>query len=1112
MRKRLSIPLFVSLFLLHLSYLATAQDIRFSHINSKNGLSQALVNCIIKDSKGFMWFATQDGLNKYDGYTMTVFRHDPEDINSLSINDINTLYEDDLGLIWVGTNGGGLDCYNPKTNTFVHFTHSDSSASSISSDIIRCVFKDKNGTYWVGTRDGLNSFDGKTNKFTHYKHEDGKPETISDNSVWSVIQDKNGQLWIGTYNGGINLFDYATKNFKVYLDVGSNDELKSEFSHRIRCLFEDKDGMIWMGTDGGGLILFDPSAKKYVEYFKSDNTDYYSISHNRITCITQDKSGNLWIGTIAGGLNQFFPETKRFIHFYNNELDPYSLSNDQVRCIYHDPNDAIWIGTQTGGVNIYFGSVSKFEHYKKKEGTENTLPGKIVYGLMQDNEGLLWVGTDDGICTLDRTNGTYKNYPEITASSKKKTVYCVIQDKEGVIWAGTNGGGVCTYNKKTGETNNFTSPKKEIWAPDISPIKNGTVLCIVEDKKDNVWIGTYGDGGGVYVYNRTSGTFKNYSEETGLTSNKVYAIYIDSKGQTWIGTDNGGINVLDAATGKIVKTYKYDKNNLAGTISSNTVYCFYEDKEGNMWLGTKNGLNKLSISSGKIDHYYVKDGLPNDNIYTIIEDEFGFYWLSTNKGISRFNPNIENKSGSAFKNYDINDGLQDDEFAQFSAFRNRKTGEILMGGLNGFNSFYPAKIRDNKHIPPVFITSYKRFGKEVLLDTIISDKRYIELSYKDNFFSFEFSSLDYVFPGKNKYSYKMEGVDADWSPPSTTRYASYTNLGGGDYVLRVKASNNDGVWNEEGATLYIRIIPPFWRTKTFYAICVILIVTGIFVFIRWRTRSIEMEKKILEAKVAERTAELAQKNKDITSSIEYAKRIQEAILPRMEHIRKKFNDSFILYKPKDIVSGDFYWFGEKDGKKILAVVDCTGHGVPGAFMSMIGHNLLNHIIIEKGISQPAQILNELNHGVQTALQQGTGGVETTDGMDVALCAIDTEAREVEFAGAFRPFVIISNGNIEKIDGNKFPIGGMQLDYERIFTSHKRALKKGDLVYMFSDGYADQFGGDKGKKFMVKRLNELLLSMETMAMSEQQREMDRIIEEWKGHHHQVDDILVAGIRL
>jgi len=413
----------------------------------------------------------------------------------------------------------------------------------------------------------------------------------------------------------------------------------------------------------------------------------------------------------------------------------------------------------------------------------------------------------------------------------------------------------------------------------------------------------------------------------------------------------------------------------------------------------------------------------------------------------------------------------------------------------------------------VHITSFKKFGLETALDTSISDKKYIELSYKDNFISFEFVALDYIFPEKNKYSFTMDGLDNNWSPPSTRRYVSYTNLPGGDYIFRIKASNSDGVWNNEGVAVHIKVIPPWWKTNAFYAFCVIFSIAFIFGFIRFRTASIEKEKKILEQKVAERTAELAQKNKDITSSIQYAKRIQDAILPTKEQIHKHFPDSFVLFKPKDIVSGDFYWFGEKMGRKIAACVDCTGHGVPGAFMSMIGTNLLNQIILENGITEPAAILSALNQGVRTALKQGIQSeIETTDGMDIALCSIDMNAKEVQFSSALRHLIIISNGKIEKVDGNKFPIGGAQLDTERIFTNHLKFLKKGDILYMFSDGYADQFGGEKGKKFMIKRLHTLLLSIYLFSMPEQKTLLEKELENWKGNHSQVDDVLVIGIRV
>ncbi|MCC6581986.1 MAG: SpoIIE family protein phosphatase, partial [Phycisphaeraceae bacterium] len=335
---------------------------------------------------------------------------------------------------------------------------------------------------------------------------------------------------------------------------------------------------------------------------------------------------------------------------------------------------------------------------------------------------------------------------------------------------------------------------------------------------------------------------------------------------------------------------------------------------------------------------------------------------------------------------------------------------------------------------------------------------------------------------------------------ATRRYVSYTNLPGGDYVFRVRACNSDGVWNEVGTAIHIKVIPPWWKTNIFYSLCVLLSISSVFGFIRYRTATVEKEKKILEQKVAERTAELAQKNNDITSSIQYAKRIQQAILPTQEQIQKHFPDSFVLYKPKDIVSGDFYWFGEKNGRRIAACVDCTGHGVPGAFMSMIGTSLLNQIILEDGVTEPAAILSALNQGVRAALKQGVqtdaaaegAGKyrdETRDGMDIALCSIDPVAREVQFSSALRHLIVISDNKFEKIDGDKRPIGGIQIDSADVFTNHIKFLKKGDMLYMFSDGYADQFGGEKGKKLMVKRLHELLIEVNRMPLTEQRAHLE-----------------------
>ena len=440
-------------------------------------------------------------------------------------------------------------------------------------------------------------------------------------------------------------------------------------------------------------------------------------------------------------------------------------------------------------------------------------------------------------------------------------------------------------------------------------------------------------------------------------------------------------------------------------------------------------------------------------------------------------------------------------------------GKILVGGVAGLNYFNPDEIKENKITPNSYIYDFNRQGKNVITDSNIIYKKHIELSYLENYFTLEFVTLDYVSPEKNKFMFMLEGYDVGWSAPTSVRYASYTELPGGTYTFKVKATNSDGVWNDVPQQFTIKVIPPWWRTTLFYIIAFVLGIAAVFGFISYRTNAIKKVNKVLEGKVNERTHELAEKNRDITSSIEYAKRIQEAILPAQELIFSKLKKSFILYKPKDIVSGDFYWFGEKENFKIVAAVDCTGHGVPGAFMSMIGHNLLNQIISEKDMFDPGLILQELHKGIQSALKQGQNQIHTNDGMDVSMIAINTETRDCFWAGAYRNLVIIDkDNNLEKIDGNKYPVGGSQINSARVFTTHARTLKENDSIYMFTDGYADQFGGEKGKKFMVKRFQEILININKLEISEQKNELETQFNDWKGTFEQVDDVLVIGIKM
>jgi ligand-binding sensor domain-containing protein/serine phosphatase RsbU (regulator of sigma subunit) len=1079
-----------------------AQQLKFTRINAEQGLSQGSVNYILRDSKGFMWIGTQDGLNRYNGYSITVFKHIAGDSNSISSDFIYCMYEDKQGMLWIGTKDGGLNCYNPVNGKFTNYTRSQD-PNSISHNGVRSIAEDKDGILWVGTDEGLNAFDRRKGTFKRYVHNTSDPASLSNNNVWALVIDRNNNLWVGTRGGGLNLMDKKKGTFSTYKaplhffeDAEGNPEQLSVNNGLVRTLYEDKEGYIWVGTEAGGVGIFDPVTKKFLKVLLVSGSSN-SISHNRIAGIGEDDFGVIWLATYGGGLNSYNKKTGKFTVYKYDEKDPNSISNNESRCLYIDPLNTVWIGTSGGGANAYFRGNNKFEYYKRTEDNASDFRSSYIWSLMVDSDGLLWIGTNGtGITTFNKKENKFTYQDILPEKFDNKTVFSLYQDRDGIIWAGTWGYGLVSYNKKTGAVKNYNASN--------SDLHDGNILCITQDRSGLLWLGTL--RGGLYSLDPGTGQFMQYTLEDGLSSSDITHLYEAKDGTLWISTVGGGVCSRDPQSGKFT-VYKRDAQK--NSISSNTVYCVNQDKAGNLWIGTTNGLNKLDLRTYTFTVYYEKDGLPNNKIYGILIDKNDNLWMTSNKGLSRFNPKVKNVDGSAFRNYDTRDGLQGLEFNQ-GAWHQAKNGEMMVGGLNGFNTFFPDRIKSNEHAPPVYITSFKRFGKEEKMDTVISDVTYIELSWRDNF-SFEFVALDYVSPSQNKYSYMMEGLDQEWSPPSTGRYASYTQLQGGDYVFKVKACNNDGVWNEKGAELRIRINPPFWKTNWFYAVSVLVGIGGVFGFIKYRTASIKRENKLLEAKVEERTRELAEKNRDITSSIQYAQRIQEAILPPLKQIFSHFTDSFILYRPKDIVSGDFYWFGEKNGKKIIAAVDCTGHGVPGAFMSMIGHNLLNQIIVEKGITEPASILNELHRGVQSALKQGSSVVDTSDGMDVSICTVDIEKRELQFSGAYRPLFIINYNDFEKIEGNKFPIGGSQLDADRVFTNHTRFLKKGDTIYMFSDGYADQFGGDNGKKFMVKRFNQLLVSIQDQDMAEQGRILEKTIESWRGQYEQVDDILVIGIR-
>ena len=814
---------------------AANSDIQFEHITTEQGLSQSCILSILQDSQGFMWFGTQDGLNKYDGYQFTVYKYNEFDSHSISDNFITSIYEDKSGILWVGTGNGGLNKYDQKTQQFTQYKLDPKNSNSLGSNRILSIYEDKLGTLWIGTGNGgLNKFDRNTKQFTRYIHNPRKPDSLADNTVFSIHEDKLGTLWIGT-SGGLDKFNRETQQFTHYTHDPTNSSSLS--NNTVLLIYEDQLGKLWIGTNGGGINQFNYETGQFTHY-THDIANPNSLSHNTVSSIAEDRFGNLWLVTSSWygnsygtTLDKFEPKTEKFTHYTHDSANPNSLSENTVASIWRDNSGMLWVGTGFSGINKLDQKDRKFTHYKHDLANPNSLITNHVMSIYEDKAGLLWIGTEDGLDKFDRKTGKFTHYthdPDNPNSLSNNGVWSTYEDHFGTLWIGTFGGGLNKFDRETGKFTHYTHD------PDNpNSLSDDTVTSIYEDHTGTLWLGTF--SGGLNQFNYKTGKFIHYTHDPNnphsLSDNNIWSIYEDHSGTLWMGSyGGGGLNKFNRQTRQFIN-YKHDPND-PNSLSNNNVISIYEDQSGILWITTYGGgLNKFDREKEQFTHYSKKDGLPSTSLLGILCEENGTLWISTTKGISKFNPKTE-----TFRNYDVDNGLQGNEFDGVKAYLKSKTGEMFFGGLNGFNSFYPERVKDNPHIPPIVLTDFKKFNESVKLKTAIAETKEIKLSYKDNFFGFEFAALDYTNPKKNQYAYKLEGFDKDWIYTGTRRYASYTNLDGGTYIFRVKGSNNDGVWNEQGTSIKISITPPPWKTWWAYSLYMMVLVSAVLGYVQWRTR------------------------------------------------------------------------------------------------------------------------------------------------------------------------------------------------------------------------------------------------------------------------------------
>lgn len=828
---------------------AQKKYIKFEQITTEQGLSQNTVRCIYQDSKGFLWFGTTNGLNRYDGYDFKIYLNNPSDSTTISLNSIWTIYEDREGLLWIGTNGGGLNKYDREKEIFTSYKNDPDNSSSISHNSVRSIYEDKKGILWIGTDGGgLNRFDKETGTFNYYIHDKNNPHSISNNRIWSILEDSNGNLWIGTYGGGLNRFNRKNNRFTHYSP--DSDNKFSISSNRIRTIIEDREGILWIGTNDGGINRFNPKEKKFYHYKNTPGSDK-CLANNRVRTIFEDRSGNLWMGTLEG-LCRYNRKNNQFLTYTDNPLDKHSLTDKSIWSIYEDHSGVLWIGT-INGLNKYNRKNEQFLHFRKIPGNPNSLSDNVVRAISEDRKGTIWIGTDGGgLNRFDVHNETFVHYqhkPEDPNSISSSRIRAVLEDKRGNLWIGTYGGGL----------NKFDGRKFKAYKTshsDTASISSNQVWTLYEDRQGVLWVGTY--GGGLNRFDWENETFSVCEHEpynpSSISNDRITCIFEpenDSE-NLWIGTIDG-LNKFNRKTG-LSSRYYSNKEDL-NSLGSSSIRVIYEDKNGYLWIGTHNGgLNKFNPETDNFLRYTMSEGLPDNSIYGILEDEIGNLWLSTNKGLSKFDPETEE-----FTNYDKYDGLQNNEFKEGAYFKT-SDGSLLFGGINGFNLFNPSEIKKNSTAPKIVITDFQILNRSVPPELIyprqksIMETDVIEIPYKKNVISFEFSALHYTAPEKNRYKYIMEGFDEDWTDAEKRRHVTYTNFSPGEYVFRVKASNCDGIWNEEGTGIRIKIIPPFWLTMWFKIIMGIFIIGIAYAVVRYRY--ISAHRKKLGKLVSERTKEL----------------------------------------------------------------------------------------------------------------------------------------------------------------------------------------------------------------------------------------------------------------
>jgi ligand-binding sensor domain-containing protein/serine phosphatase RsbU (regulator of sigma subunit) len=1034
------------------AFALNGQQFYFDKFSVSDGLSQSTVHHIIQDRNDLYWLGTRVGVTSFNGVEFVNYTS----VDGLVEGGVRAICEDHTGKIWFGHKEGGISYYDGSS-----FHKMEAFQEIIQQSTISSILLDREENLWFTTVGaGIIKLLNPEASPDQFQIEHFAGNKVS-NEVYGHSYDQEGRIYFVTELGVLQYSETDSSHFErlTVHGVPTGDPTTS--------VLVDSRGRTWVGKYHGGLYRYNPRLDSTVMY----DLVKAGLTSNWISTILEDREGNIWAGTYEDGVVRISPE---------NKLELFSTRNGfpgmKVWSMFQDREGNLLIGTEGNGLCVYKGD--EFVSYLKEDGLINPQVGAIL----ERANGTYWFGTSEGISILSRSSGGESIRDFLNLHGEE--IEFLKEDRDGTVWIGTFDKGVSSYSRSgefiVEEELNHNISQKQVRAMEI-------------DQDNYLWVGTM--EGLIYydIKNRELVNLFFRSLEVDLLGNSISALLVDQQNRVWVGSEGKGVTLIDG--GEFVPLdlgFEY------------TPTCFVQDGAGMIWIGTEGmGLIEYDPENQELLNVYDSNlgGLLANHINLVNVDQFDNIYVGTNKGL-----NIFSRSEQRFYSYTRKSGFVGIETTPNASCADRE-GNMWFGTVMGVTRYNPSR-----EFPVPQELSTRIYGMEVNHEQV-EMSRGLSLSHRQNFITFEYGSIT-LNPDEVLYSIMLKGIEEEWRQPDRRTSEIYPALPHGRYTFMVKARNTAGVWNSEPASFRFVIRPPFYLTWYFILSAVLALGLLIFTYIKIREGALKRENAILEERVRDRTSivvaqkeELAQKNKDITDSIRYAKRIQFAILPE----ESPYPNTFILFKPKDIVSGDFYWFTEVGDKEFFSAVDCTGHGVPGAFMSIIGHNSLTKIVREYGILEPGNILTQLNKELLQTLQQRSDMGDLYDGMDLALVCYDKKGKYLEYSGAFNPLYLVRDGEILETKADKISIGRSTFKTEAVFQNHKINVLPGDTVYLFSDGYADQFGGELMKKFKYRNFKELILKIQPETMAQQRIILNHTIEKWRGDIEQLDDILVIGRR-